>query len=256
MTDSEPVISPPPDADGADPVKVWQAEQDLKIKLAELEIKRREIQRPWYRSPLIIAIAAAAITLLGNIILAALTSSNQLKLEDRKAEGSRVLAALDASDPDQAAENLQLLIDSGLITGELREKIEAYLANRQSGQGAVTGKTASIGPAINCDTAPAGAYEAFDFQLDNGSARFESCFAESEGGLIAVTHVLRNFTDAERTFSIDNADGDTVLNGIVGPNQHRTFQQLGSGPVGKAPGFVLVSPRYDRQPVTLFFFDR
>ncbi len=57
------------------------------------------------------------------------------ELERQKAEGARILQALKTGDPDQAAENLQLLIETKLIQ-ESADAIRLYLANRQPGEGA------------------------------------------------------------------------------------------------------------------------
>lgn len=65
--------------------------------------------------------------------------SRTMETEKFKAEGERVLQALEAGNSDQAAANLQLLRDARLITGELEENIGEYLANRKPGQGAVIG---------------------------------------------------------------------------------------------------------------------
>jgi len=89
-------------------------------------------------SPLVLAVAAAAVAALGNAYVSYQNGLQNRALEEKRAEYARIQTMLEASDPDAAAENLQFLVDVGLVTDlSLRESLEAYLRQRRPGSGAV-----------------------------------------------------------------------------------------------------------------------
>ena len=122
-------------------------EREFDLRQAELELKRKEQQGSRWRSPLTVAVLAAALAATGNAVVALVNGNNQRDLEDRKAnaeiaveeskaESSRILEMIKTGDPDSAADNLQFLLESGLIADETRrEKLAGYLANRGAGTG-------------------------------------------------------------------------------------------------------------------------
>lgn len=111
----------------------WQAE--LALKQAELDLRRREMEMraaearvaPW-RSPLALAIGAAAVAAIANVVVAYVTSGNQLRVEAQRAEAQRILEAIRTEDPDQAWVSLEFLVRSGLVDEPIASRIEAYLA--------------------------------------------------------------------------------------------------------------------------------
>lgn len=131
----------------------WQAEEswrrdELELKRDELGLKRSELNRPQWFNPLVIAILAAAVAAVGNIVVTLVCSHEQSRLisdraaetrrmEQANAEAARILEVLKTNDPDRAAVNLQFLIEAGLISdGGTRESVQEYLKNRRPGQGA------------------------------------------------------------------------------------------------------------------------
>src|ERR1700752_4002362 len=112
----------------------WQAEEswrrdELELKRDELGLKRSELNRPQWFNPLVIAILAAAVAAVGNIVVTLVCSHEQSRLnsdqpaetrrlEQANAEAARILEVLKTNDPDRAAVNLQFLIEAGLISDE------------------------------------------------------------------------------------------------------------------------------------------
>lgn len=111
-------------------------EREFDLRQAELELKRAEQRQSRWRSPLTVAVFAAALAAAGNAVVAFVNGSNQRELEDSKAESERILEMIKTGDPDSAADNLQFLLDSGLIVDQTRvEKLASYLTNRGAGTG-------------------------------------------------------------------------------------------------------------------------
>lgn len=120
--------------DDTDATARWQAELDL--KQAELDLRRREMEvriaearvAPW-RSPLALAIGAAAVAAIANVAVAYLNNSNQLRVESQRAEAQRILEAIRTDNPDQAWLSLEFLVRSGLVDEPVASRIEAYLSD-------------------------------------------------------------------------------------------------------------------------------
>jgi hypothetical protein len=134
----------------------WQAEHSL--RLAELELKRNELNRSKWLNPLVIAVFAATAAALGNAGVTLINSHQQLKLErertsatqklnleqsrstlnleQTKSEAARILEVIKTNDPDKAAVNLKFMIETGLIADpKTSEQIQAYLDKRSPGEG-------------------------------------------------------------------------------------------------------------------------
>jgi hypothetical protein len=153
--------------------KARDRENDLKVKEQELrtrevDLKTVEVERSRLTNPLVIAIFSAAIAGLINAGLNWLNNNSQyqleatkstdtIALEDRKsratlalerskAESSRILEMLKAPDSDKVAENLNFLIDTGLVTDTtLIPKIRSYLEHRKPGTGPLLSQRAIPG---------------------------------------------------------------------------------------------------------------
>lgn len=108
---------------------------EIQLKCRELELRAAQERRSSWHSPLFLAVAAAIIGLLSNAVVAWLNGSSQRELEDKKAEAARIIEALKTGDPDVAAENLNLLVEAGLVR-ESANDIRAYLKKRNPGEGA------------------------------------------------------------------------------------------------------------------------
>jgi hypothetical protein len=126
----------------------------------ELLLKKEEARRSRWSSPLVVAIAGAALAGLVNAGVAwqsasaqrtlendrAMTAQkaqeannkSQLALEEFKAESGRLFEAVKINDPDKAANNLQFLLDVGLVTNpDIRSGLADYLKHRKAGEGFV-----------------------------------------------------------------------------------------------------------------------
>ena len=85
---------------------------------------------------MVVAIIAATIAATGNAIVTVVNGIYQRELEDRKAEQTRILEMIKTGDPDKAADNLQFLLEAGLITDPGRiANIRGFLAARKPGSG-------------------------------------------------------------------------------------------------------------------------
>jgi hypothetical protein len=131
-------------------------ERELEIKSAEqrsrdaeIELKREDQNRAGWWNPLVVAIFAAAIAAAGNAIVTIVNGVQQRNIEDQKSEQARILEMIKTGDVERAAENLQFLLDSGLIDNPVRaEKVKAYLSARKPGTGAALPVGAGITPGI------------------------------------------------------------------------------------------------------------
>jgi V8-like Glu-specific endopeptidase len=89
-----------------------------------------------FANPLVVAILAAAVAAAGNAMVALVNGQQTRRVEEVRAEASRILEMIKTGDPDTAAENLRFLAESGLISDpERREAIQTFLAARSPGQG-------------------------------------------------------------------------------------------------------------------------
>ncbi len=123
----------------------WRAEYELKRR--EVDLKEKEQQRSTWSSPLVVAILAAAVAGLGSAGVAVINgrlqreieqnkAAESLRIEESRSEASRILEMIKTGEAEKAAENLQFLIDTGLIRDKERvAQIGAYLKHRQPGTG-------------------------------------------------------------------------------------------------------------------------
>jgi hypothetical protein len=111
-------------------------EREIALKEAELELRRKEHAVAGWRSPLVVAVLAAALGAAGNAVVSYTNASLERQLEDQKSEQQRLLEVIKTGDPDSAAENLEFLLDAGLITEPARvTKLREFLTNREPGSG-------------------------------------------------------------------------------------------------------------------------
>jgi len=113
----------------------------------ELRLRREEARRSRWSSPLVIAILTAAAAALGNAAIAWQTAQEhqkeqeannraQVSLESFKAESARLFEVVKTDDPDKAANNLQFLLDVGLLENpDVKRGVTNYLQNRKTGEG-------------------------------------------------------------------------------------------------------------------------
>jgi hypothetical protein len=123
----------------------WRAEYELKRR--EVELKDQAQQKSTWSSPLVVAILAAAVAGLSSAVVAVINGGLQrdieqqkaeesLRIEESRSEATRILEAIKTNGPDKAADNLQFLIDTGLISNKERvAQIQAFLVRRPPGTG-------------------------------------------------------------------------------------------------------------------------
>ncbi|MCP4288224.1 MAG: TIGR02594 family protein, partial [Gammaproteobacteria bacterium] len=102
---------------------------DVALRKRELKIRELAGQESAWRSPLFLAVVAAMIGLAGNAVVALINGISERSLERQKAEAGRILQALKTGDPDNAAENLKLLVDTKLVDKTALD-IQSYLDGR------------------------------------------------------------------------------------------------------------------------------
>jgi hypothetical protein len=106
-------------------------QESLALRKVEVELKRVEIKRAKWNNAMSVAIVTLGLVGLANIAVI----FHNGRQDDRKAEQARVLEALKAH-PDQAAKNLQFLLEMGLVADDkLREKLSSLLKKRVPGEG-------------------------------------------------------------------------------------------------------------------------
>jgi hypothetical protein len=117
-------------------------ERDQANRDAELDLKRKELAGSKWRSPLVVAIFAATVAALGNAGVTFVNgmlqrdlenakSDAELRVEESKAESSRILEMIKTGNTDDAAKNLTFLLDTALVSDPKRAaKLRAFLSSR------------------------------------------------------------------------------------------------------------------------------
>ena len=112
----------------------WRAETAVRTR--EVSAKERDIAGSKWRSPLVVAVLAAAAAAMGNAVVVIVNGSQQVALENSKAESARILEMTKTGDTEAAANNLKFLLAAGLIAEPDRvERVRAYLETRVPGAG-------------------------------------------------------------------------------------------------------------------------
>lgn len=116
--------------------EVAAKERELILQEADLDLRRKAQASQWH-NPLVMAIFAAAISLISNSVLTYLNGQQTLKLESNKAEFSRVADMLKTGgDPDKAAALLTFLVDVKLLKDpDVVAGLRDYVAHRKPGSG-------------------------------------------------------------------------------------------------------------------------
>jgi hypothetical protein len=81
----------------------------------EVALKEREATNSRWLNPLVLGVFAAAVGLLGNIVVAVVNNRSTLELEKFRSQSSLVLEAIKTGSPEQACINLKAFINAGLI---------------------------------------------------------------------------------------------------------------------------------------------
>lgn len=119
----------------------WRDEREMRVRelaLKERELSLREgeqVSSKWF-NPLFVAICAAALAALGNLLVTFFNGRTQLKLETSKAESTRILEMIKTGDTEAAAKNLEFLLGAGLVVEkDQATSLREYLDRRQPGKG-------------------------------------------------------------------------------------------------------------------------
>jgi Caspase domain len=98
-----------------------------------------------------IAIFAGAIAAMGNSAVSFFNSEQERQLEAQKAEQTRILEMIKTGDPDKAAQNLEFLVNAGLVDDSTRKvKLEKYLSERKPGAGPSLASASVVDSPISC----------------------------------------------------------------------------------------------------------
>lgn len=126
------------------PDERWAFERVMREREMALAERRLEHEiasggrREGWASPLVVAVLAAAVAAGGNAVVSYVEGEQNRALEEQRAEYSRIQAMLEANDPDVAAENLDFLVQVGLVSDpDVLGGLKGYLGARSPGTGAV-----------------------------------------------------------------------------------------------------------------------
>jgi GH24 family phage-related lysozyme (muramidase) len=102
----------------------------------ELAQRERERSAARWRSPLVVAILAAAVAAGGNAFVAYTNNDAQRKLDAQQSEEARILVMIKTGNTESAAANLRFLLQAGLITdAKVRHSLKSFLDHRRPGTG-------------------------------------------------------------------------------------------------------------------------
>ena len=91
-------------------------EQDLKLKQAEVRAKERDLKSSRWFSPVVIGLFAAALGLIGNVIVTTINSRNTQQLERFRNQSSLILEAINTNgDANAACRNLLFFVSLDLL---------------------------------------------------------------------------------------------------------------------------------------------
>ncbi|KDB10269.1 hypothetical protein LIG30_0798 [Burkholderia sp. lig30] len=190
---------------------------------AQLDLQRKEQAASRWRSPLVVAILAAAAAAGGNAILAYTNAHLQRAADSQKSEQARILEMIKTDNPDKAAENLQFLLDSGLISEPSTvAKLSTYLKNRKQGSGAALPAAGGAAPpettnlinqleGITSATA-SGAKFADELSLRTKLARAIITYAVVQGGISRARRIAEMTTANLKGSPATGIDEKTWIN--------------------------------------------
>lgn len=115
----------------------WEEKKFLKeMELRERELVVAELRlKSDNRRNLLIGALVPIIVALMTILPSYLNSKNQQAMQRATFEANLIMESIKTGDPDQAAENLKFLTQSGLLTGQTASQIEDFLVSRRPGSG-------------------------------------------------------------------------------------------------------------------------
>lgn len=133
--------------DDFEKAKLVLIEREVAVKEGELEHKRSEAAGSPWRSPLVVAIFAAAVGAFSNAAVTYYDALQARQLASTTAENDRILEMIKAGEPAQVKANLEFLIDTDLIKdSELIASIQEYYDGREPGTGPGSSLPVQIDP--------------------------------------------------------------------------------------------------------------
>lgn len=122
--------------DEFDKAKLALLEREVAVKESELAQKTEEAKLSRWRSPLVVAIFAAAVGAMTNAGVTYYDALQARSLAKSSAENERILEMIKVGDPDQVQRNLEFLVATDLVRDDdTVESIEAYYKGREAGTG-------------------------------------------------------------------------------------------------------------------------
>jgi hypothetical protein len=89
--------------------------RELDLKEREVAVKEKELSRSQWFSPIVLGLFAAAVGLIGNIVVARVNNQNSQELERIRSQSNLVLEAIKTGDPNEACKNLIFFVGLGLL---------------------------------------------------------------------------------------------------------------------------------------------
>jgi hypothetical protein len=107
--------------------------QELALREREVAVKEEDSRRSRWLSPMVIALLAAAVGLLGNVVVATLNNQASQQLERLRSQSNLVLEAIKTGDQPGACRNLVFFVALGLLHDQNRAISKACSSAPQGG---------------------------------------------------------------------------------------------------------------------------
>jgi N-acetyl-anhydromuramyl-L-alanine amidase AmpD len=220
-------------------------EREIAVKEGELELKRREASGAAWRSPLVLSVIGAALAAAGNAAVSFFNGRQQIDLEDRKSEQSRILEMVKTGSPDKAAENLRFLVDAGLVSDPLlRQRLEKFQRERQPGTGpslptptgnSIAERLALLDKAAASSLAPAAAEGArfhvsnhVLFGPDGRPVSVMEAISKGRGHLVAARAIVLHYTaDASPDAAARSMSASDITRAVAPGSTHLLIRRDG-----------------------------
>lgn len=208
--------------DELEAAKLEILEREVLVKERELDHRIEESKISAWRSPLVVAVLAAALGAFSNAGITfynAKVSRDSARVEfDRasqlaaaEAENARILEMIKIGDPDQVQRNLQFLVEANLVTdADTVASIEAYYAGRAPGTGPGASSIVESGIPSRAKLFRAGevlTYSFVDEPSETDRSLIESAMREWENYANIVFEYRDEPTDAIVRIGMDRSAG-------------------------------------------------
>jgi DUF4097 and DUF4098 domain-containing protein YvlB len=90
-------------------------EREVRVKEREVATKEEESRRSRWVSPTTIGLYAAALGLIGSVVVARVNNANSQNVERLRSQSNLVLEAIKTGSPDSACRNLLFFVELGLL---------------------------------------------------------------------------------------------------------------------------------------------